>query len=413
MSLSSHHKILAGFALVMAAAALLAGAALAWLYHLDRQLGTLSDVTTGAEVLRVMTPEVRRGYAVVLAVGAAGTLVSCLCIWWVWSTLGRVLRNVGRTLQASSSQVLVSAGALSNDSRELADNATRAAGAITSTGAAIEQLGDLTRRNTDNAGALRQLTGEARQAAGAGSGEMQALTATMRLMEERSAEVARILGTIDEIAFQTNLLALNAAVEAARAGEAGVGFSVVAEEVRSLARRSAEAARETADRIQTATDTTREGVASANRAAERLQHIVSCNQRLDELAARMETDSGEQRAGLEALRASATELDRLTRQNAVTAQGAAESSGTLRDEADHLGKAVLTLRELVEGAAVGATQEPNAARMAAASDGVGRPKTWLSSRRSSNNAPCAAPTSQLASPVTNGGGRPALSRVPA
>ncbi len=349
MSLSSHHKILAGFTLVMAAAAALAAVSLAWLYHLDCQLGTMTATTPGDEILRTMVPLVRRGYWVVVAVGAAGTFLSCLCVWWVWSTLGRVLRNVGRALQASSSQVLASAGALSADSRQLADNAARAAGAITNNSAAIGQLGGTTRRNATNADTLQQLARDARAAADAGSGEMQALTATMRLMAERNQEVGRILGAIDEIAFQTNLLALNAAVEAARAGEAGVGFSVVAEEVRSLARRSAEAARETAERVQTATATTRQGVESAGRAAERLRCIVTCNQKLDELAARVAADSGEQQAGLEALRDSADELDRLTRQNATTAQATADSTHTLRDEAAHLRDAVLTLRELVEG----------------------------------------------------------------
>ncbi len=349
MTLSSHHKIFVGFALVMAAAAALACVSLAWLHHLDLRLGAMSTATSGEEILRTMIPLVRRGYWVIIAVGAAGTLLSCLCIWWVWSTLGRVLRTVGQTLQASSSQVLASTGALSADSHQLAANAAQAARAITTNSAAMAQLGGTTQRNAENASTLRQLAHEARTAAEAGSGEMQALTSTMRLMEERSAEVARILGTIDEIAFQTNLLALNAAVEAARAGEAGVGFSVVAEEVRSLARRSAEAAHETADHIQAATDTTRQGVESAARAAERLRHLAGCNQRLDELAVRVAADSGEQQAGLEALRRSAGELDQLTRQNASTAQAAAESTHTLRDEATHLRGAVLTLRELVEG----------------------------------------------------------------
>ncbi len=362
MTLSSHHKIIAGFALVMAAAAILAGASLAWLYHLDRHLVAMPADTTGAEVLRTMVPEIRRGYTVVLGVGAAGTLVSCLCVWWVWATLGRVLREVGRTLQLSSSQVLASAGTLSVESSRLADNATQAAGVITSTSAAVAQLGGVTQRNTVNADTLRQLAHAAREAANAGSAEMDALTVAMQQMEARSGEVAKILGTIDEIAFQTNLLALNAAVEAARAGEAGVGFAVVAQEVRSLAQRSAEAARETAQRVRTATESTHQGVESAARASERLQRIVACNQRLDELTARVATDSGVQRAGLETLRTSADELDRLTRQNAATARCAADSTRSLRSEAAHLREAVLTLRELVEGrsetVAPGAAQRP-------------------------------------------------------
>ena len=110
MRISSYHKILAGFALVMLSAALLAATSLGWLYHLERQLVM---ATLAGDGMQTMNGLIRRGYWLVFGVGAAGTLVSLACIWWVWSTLGRVLRTVGRTLQESSSRVLDSTSELS------------------------------------------------------------------------------------------------------------------------------------------------------------------------------------------------------------------------------------------------------------------------------------------------------------
>lgn len=348
--LSSYHKILAGFALVMAAAAMLAAVALGWLHYMDLQLDALAEETPDTlAAIAVIRHLVTRGYWLVLGTGAIGTLVSCGCIWWIWSTLGRVLRTVGQTLQESSSQVQESSDELSSESDRLADNAARAAATIAQTGGAIEQLAGVTRRNAANATAVQKLAQEARQAADVGAVEMDALTAAMQAIQASSGEVSRIIDTINGIAFQTNLLALNAAVEAARAGDAGLGFSVVAEEVRSLAQRSAGSARETAERIKIATQNTREGVELAARASERLQQLVKSNQKLDALAVEVASASCEQSTGIDSLRASAGHLDQLTRVNAGTAEAAATSTRGLRNQVGQLRDAVLTLRELVEG----------------------------------------------------------------
>ena len=263
MRISSHHKILAGFALVMLSAALLAATSLGWLYHLDRQLAIAATTNAG---MGTMDDLIRRGYWLVLGVGAAGTLVSVACIWWVWSTLGRVLRTVGQTLQESSSRVLDSTSELSASNSHLAENATQAAALIVQTGQGIEHLAQGAVRNTASAGQVKRLAEEARLSVEAGATDMQELVRAMNAIESGEREVARVIHTIDEIAFQTNLLALNAAVEAARAGEAGLGFGVVASEVQALAKRCAEAARETALRIEAAGANTRQGQETAGRA---------------------------------------------------------------------------------------------------------------------------------------------------
>lgn len=354
MQHSSYYKILTGFALVMGAAAVLAATALGWLYHMDRQLDALA-AQSAVPAVRAL---IRQGYGLVVGVGALGTLVSCGCIWWVWSTLGRVLRLVGQALQESSANVLESVSALSRDSRQLAGNATEAAATIGETVCAVEQLAGITARNAQSAGVVKQLAGEAREAVDAGAGEMQSLALAMQEIAANSREVAGIIHVMDEIAFQTNLRALNAAIEAARAGTAGQGFGVVANEVHALAQRSASSAREIADRVHAAGEKTRQGVDLAGRATERLRHVVECNQKLDTLATGVAKDSREQELGIGNLRTACDQLKEVTAGNAATAGNTARFISDLRDEAGRLREAVLTLRGLVEGGAAGAVVSP-------------------------------------------------------
>jgi methyl-accepting chemotaxis protein len=168
-------------------------------------------------------------------------------------------------------------------------------------------------------------------------------------IRQGSDEIAQIVTTIDQIAFQTNILALNAAVEAARAGEAGLGFSVVAEEVRSLAQRSASSARETADRISDAVQKTRAGVELAGKVSLGLQQIVTNNQQLDGLAGEVAEASAEQRRGVELLRTTSVEMDKATQANTASAQETAHDAGHLHEHAGRLREAVLALRDVVGG----------------------------------------------------------------
>jgi methyl-accepting chemotaxis protein len=346
MKLSSHRKIVLGFVLVMAAAAALAATALAWLWHIDQLL----EIPRGETVVAVRA-SVRDGYWLITGVGAVGTLVSCGCIWWMWSTMGRVFHAVGLSLQQSSAHVLESVQVLAAHSQQLAGNSTRAAATIEETGRTIEQISNITGRNAGSAAKVKLLAGEARAAVTAGADEMRALALAMGEIEVSGSEVARITHDIDQIAFQTNLLALNAAIEAARAGDSGLGFGVVAREVHALARRSAAAAQEMSERIGTASEKNRHGVALAARASERLRHIVTCNQQLDTLAAEVAADSREQERGVGNLRTSCGQLQELIGGNAAAADSAASSTDALQDDALRLRDAVSTLQELVQGGA--------------------------------------------------------------
>lgn len=346
MHISSHHKILTGFILVMAAAAVLAATSLAWLYHLERQLAGAPD---GNPLVPAMMAAIHQGYWLVIGVGALGTLLSVGCIAWVWSTVGRVLRTVARTLQETSSHVLASSAELSAGSSQVAQNANRAATTIGETGQALERLADHARRYTANAEQAKQLAEEARRATDSGAADMQELAQAIEGIAAGGREVARVIGTIDQIAFQTNILALNAAVEASRAGDAGLGFGVVASEVHALAHRCAEAAHETAARIDASGASTRQGLAAAGRATAGLKRVAECNRQLDALAAEVAAGSEQQAREVAGLHQACGSLSDLTQANAETAGETAQATDALREEVGRLRTAVLTLRDLVEG----------------------------------------------------------------
>jgi methyl-accepting chemotaxis protein len=169
------------------------------------------------------------------------------------------------------------------------------------------------------------------------------MTAAMDGIKTSSAEIAKIIKTIDEIAFQTNILALNAAVEAARAGEAGAGFAVVAEEVRALAQRSATAARETAAKIEVALQKSNEGATTSVEVARMLSDIVEQVRTMDTLVVEIAKASVEQSQGLDQITKAMTEMDRVTQANAATAEESAGVAHELSTQSVQLGGAVQQL----------------------------------------------------------------------
>jgi methyl-accepting chemotaxis protein len=173
---------------------------------------------------------------------------------------------------------------------------------------------------------------------------MQRMISAMDGIKSSSAEIAKIIKTIDEIAFQTNILALNAAVEAARAGEAGAGFAVVAEEVRALAQRSAAAARETAGKIEIAVQKSHEGASTSQEVAGMLAEIVGQVRTMDSLAAEIATASTEQAQGLGQITKAMSEMDRVTQANAAGAEESASAAHELSSQSTQLHAAVAELK---------------------------------------------------------------------
>jgi methyl-accepting chemotaxis protein len=171
----------------------------------------------------------------------------------------------------------------------------------------------------------------------------------MHEIKASSDGIAKIIKTIDEIAFQTNILALNAAVEAARAGEAGMGFAVVAEEVRSLAQRSAAAAKETAAKIEDSIAKTAQGVEISAKVSKSLAEIVTKVRRVDELVAEVSTASGEQSQGVQQISTAVAQMDQIVQTNAAGAEESASASEELNAQALTLDATIADLVGLIEG----------------------------------------------------------------
>jgi methyl-accepting chemotaxis protein len=178
---------------------------------------------------------------------------------------------------------------------------------------------------------------------------MHTMSAAMEAIRISSNDIAKIIKTIDEIAFQTNILALNAAVEAARAGEAGMGFAVVADEVRNLAQRSAQAAKETADKIEGAIAKTAEGVEVSGKVAQALNDIVTKVRQVDELVTEVSGASREQTQGITQINVAISQMDKVTQSTAASAEESAAAAQELNAQAETMKQSVAELLQLVGG----------------------------------------------------------------
>jgi methyl-accepting chemotaxis protein len=266
--------------------------------------------------------------------------------------LSGTIERVTAKMQAGSNEVASAAGQVSTASQTLAEGSSEQAASIEETSAALEELASMTKRNADNAQKANDLAKQARQAADRGAGDMQAMNQAMDAIKESSDDIAKIIRTIDEIAFQTNILALNAAVEAARAGEAGMGFAVVAEEVRSLAQRSAQAAKETAAKIEGAINRTAQGVEISRKVSITLNDIVTKARQVDDLAAEVANASGEQTQGITQINTAVGQMDKVTQSNAASAEESAAAAQELNAQAITMKEVVGELQKLVSGQSV-------------------------------------------------------------
>jgi methyl-accepting chemotaxis protein len=261
----------------------------------------------------------------------------------------RPIKNVAHLLSTGAEQTATAANQLSAASQSLAEGATEQAAALEQTSASLEEMSSVTKHNADQALKANELAKQTRLAADNGATDMQAMSVAMEAIKSSSDDIAKIIKIIDEIAFQTNILALNAAVEAARAGEAGMGFAVVAEEVRNLAQRSAQAAKETAEKIESAIAKTEQGRQISAKVIQGLQEIVTKIRQVDALASEVALATKEQQQGIQQISSAVRQMDRVTQANAASAEQSASAAEQLSAQADALSEAMAELLRVVEG----------------------------------------------------------------
>jgi methyl-accepting chemotaxis protein len=275
-----------------------------------------------------------------------GILLSIL----ITRSIVKPVRQIINELNEGASQVSSASTQVSAASQSLAEGATEQAAGLEETSSSLEEMASMTRQNADNARQANLLADEASKAANEGAGSMQKMSEAIEQIRKSSDETAKIIKVIDEIAFQTNLLALNAAVEAARAGEAGKGFAVVAEEVRNLAIRSAEAAKNTSSPIEDAVQNSKNGVDISNEVTRVFQEIVSKVSKTTNLVSEISAASQEQTQGIDQVNTAVAQMDKVTQQNAANAEESASASEELNAQAEQMTFIVSRLVGLIEGA---------------------------------------------------------------
>jgi methyl-accepting chemotaxis protein len=301
---------------------------------------------------------------------ATGLAVSMALAFWLSRSIARPMKQVAEVLFTNAGQTVSVASQVSASSQSLAEGASEQAASLEETSSSMEEMSSITKKNTETSEKVKDLAQQTRQAGDTGAQDMAAMAEAMAGIKTSSADIAKIIKTIDEIAFQTNILALNAAVEAARAGEAGSGFAVVADEVRNLAQRSAQAARETAVMIESAVSKSTAGVEISRKVALSLDEIVAKARQVDQFAAEVATASREQNQGIEQVARAITEMDKVTQANAAGAEESASAAQQLEGQAGALKEAVGNLIRLVEGEEAG--------HHAMSKGGVSQSGGWLS-----------------------------------
>jgi len=287
---------------------------------------------------------------VILVVGGIFLLLTVGAVTYFSHDLLKPVRRIIGSLDQASEMMTSASAQISTASGALAEGSSEQASSLEETSSSLEEMASMTRQNADNAAKADSLIKNADKTVIKARTSMEALTGAIDAISSASQETARIIKTIDEVAFQTNLLALNAAVEAARAGEAGAGFAVVADEVRNLAIRAAEAAKDTASLIEGTLKKVDDGTDLVSRTQEEFSRVAREVSSVTTLISEISAASAEQAQGVEQINQAVTDMDRITQQTAASAEKSASTSEDLKHQADQLQAAVHDLAGFVQGA---------------------------------------------------------------
>ena len=250
------------------------------------------------------------------------------------------LRELVSTVRSGVESVASASSEIASGNLDLSQRTEQQSSSLQATVSAVTQMSDHIRHNTESARQANELARSASEIAQRGGGAVREVVRTMGDISDASRKIVDIIGVIDGIAFQTNILALNAAVEAARAGEQGRGFAVVASEVRSLAQRSANAAKEIKTLIGASVDKVELGSRLVEGAGRTMDEIVGSVQRVGEIIGEISTAAGEQSVGIAQINQAVTELDSMTQQNAALVEESAAAAASLKDQGSRLNVAV-------------------------------------------------------------------------
>jgi methyl-accepting chemotaxis protein len=352
----------------MIAVMLAVGIALAWVSRrVVRQIGGEPDAVA-AVASRVAAGDLT--VQIELAPGDRGSVM------YAMKGMVEKLQDFAGRIRQASEQIRAASGEIAHGNQDLSSRTEQQASSLQQTAASLEQLSGTVKNNADAARQASQLASAASEVAERGGSVVGQVVASMEGMTAASRKIAEIITVIDGIAFQTNILALNAAVEAARAGEAGRGFAVVAGEVRALAQRSAQAAREIKALINDSVQRVEEGSRQVAEAGRTMNDIVAQVKRVTDLIGEITSATLEQSNGIGQVNQAVGQLDQMTQQNAALAEQSAAAAASLREQADRLAEAVAIFRLSHEQAraAIAKAQTASRAPRATQAAPAARPK---------------------------------------
>jgi len=282
-------------------------------------------------------------FAALLVSGTIATLTVRRAIVWP-------IRRAITELTDTTGQVTSASGAVASASQSLSEGAAEQAASLEETSASMEEMASMTHRNAENARTVATMMSDVDVRVHASNKSLGDMVAAMGSIQDSSRQVAKIIKTIDEIAFQTNILALNAAVEAARAGAAGMGFAVVADEVRNLAQRSAVAARDTAQLIEASIEKAQDGNAKVGQVATSIAAITGSIASMKSLMDDVSAASVQQAQGIQQVSQTIAQMEQVTQRTAATAEESASAGEELRSQAEASTVAIRRLEQLIGGA---------------------------------------------------------------